>query len=473
MPIDDAAATPLPADPADLTLVEAARLIRATVLSPLDLVEAVLKRIERYDVTVRAYVHVEAVAARAAARAASREAFWNGADAPLRGIPIAVKDIVDVAGMPTRAGSLVLARAAAAAEDSAVVAALKKAGAIIIGKTNTHEFAYGVISDPTRNPWNLDHLPGGSSGGSAAALAAGMALGALGTDTAGSIRLPSALCGVVGLKPTHGRVEARGVIPLSTSLDHVGPMARSVEDVALLFDVLTSGSEEPSATMAALTPDGDLTSLRAGVVRPYFFDGLAPDVAAAFEAALAVYSDLGLTTVETALPGVDDTFAVGRAVQRPEATLYHRRYMHDGGHLYSDQVRESLLMGETFSAADYMRGQRVRAKLRALWIEVMDAAKLDILLTPTVPVLAPLKTPENTNSVVGNTLLHNTYPFNLVGFPALSLPCGFGEGDLPVGLQIIGRPGAEATILRVGHAFEQATNWRQRRPALTSSPIQP
>ncbi len=469
MTIDETTPTTLPTDPADLTLVEAARLIRATVLSPLDLVEAVLKRIDRLDTTVRAYVHVEAEAARTSARTASKDAFWNHAPAPLRGIPIAVKDIIDVAGMPTRAGSLVLARADAAKEDSAVVAALKRAGAIIIGKTTTHEFAYGVISDPTRNPWNLDHLPGGSSGGSAAALAAGMALGAVGTDTAGSIRLPSALCGVVGLKPTHGRIDTRGVIPLSTSLDHVGPMARGVEDAALLFDVLTADSEEPGATLAALTSDGDLASLRAAVVRPYFCDGLAPDVAAAFDDAFAVCSDLGLTVVETALPGVDDTFAVGRAVQRPEATLYHRRYLRDGGHLYTAQVRESLQMGEVFSAADYMRGQRLRAKLRALWIGVMDAAKLDVLLTPTVPVLAPAKTPEHTNSTVGNTLLHNTYPFNLVGFPALSLPCGFGEGDLPVGLQIVGRPGAEATILRVGHAFEQATTWRQRRPALTSS----
>jgi len=235
-----------------------------------------------------------------------------------------------------------------------------------------------------------------------------------------------------------------------------------------LFDIMTADGEEPGATMAALSSDLDLASLRAGVVRPYFCDGLAPDVAAAFEAALSVYADLGLTTVETALPGVDDTFAVGRAVQRPEATLYHRRYRHDEGHLYTAQVRESLEMGEAFSAADYMRGQRVRAKLRALWIEVMDAARLDVLLMPTVPVLAPLKTAENTNAAVGNTLLRNTYPFNLVGFPALTLPCGFGEGDLPVGLQIVGRPGAEAAILRAGHAFEQATGWRWRRPTLTA-----
>ncbi len=449
-----------------LTATEAARQVRAREISPVALVAAVLDRIARYDDVLRAFVTVTADAASAHAHAAER-AIATGAElGPLHGVPIAIKDIVDVAGVPTLAGSRVLA-GNVAARDAALVTALRAAGAIIIGKTTTHEFAYGVITAPTRNPWDVAYLPGGSSGGSAAAVAAGMAFGAVGTDTAGSIRLPAALCGAVGLKPTYGRVSCNGVIPLSWSLDHAGPIARDVADAALLLDVMTAGTERATRTRDAL--DEGIGGPRAGVARPYFFDGLEPAVARAMEGALDVLKILGVTLAEVALPDADLTFPVGRAVQRPEASVYHSRWLRRAPHLYTEEVRRNLEIGELFGAVDYVHAQRVRADLRRRWLAAMDAARVDVLLSPTVIVAAPPATPENTNAALGGTLLHNTYPFNLCGFPALSVPCGFSPDGLPIGLQIIGRPDDEAAVLRLGHAYEEATPWHNVRPPVGHS----
>ena len=447
-----------------LTATEAARQVRAGEVSSVALVDAVLDRIARHDDVLKAFVTVMADAASARARAADHAVASRAEVGPLHGVPIAIKDIVDVAGVPTLAGSRVLA-GNVAARDAALVTALRAAGAIIIGKTNTHEFAYGVITAPTRNPWDAAYLPGGSSGGSAAAVAAGMAFGAVGTDTAGSIRLPAALCGAVGLKPTYGRVSCNGVIPLSWSLDHAGPIARSVADTALLLDAMTAATERPTQARHALD-EGIVGGLRAGVARPYFFDGLEPAVARAMEGALDVVKSLGVTLAEAALPDTDLTFPVGRAVQRPEASVYHSRWLRRAPHLYTEEVRRNLEIGELFGAVDYVHAQRVRADLRRRWLAAMDDARLDVLLTPTVIVAAPPATPENTNAALGGTLLHNTYPFNLCGFPALSVPCGFSPDGLPIGLQIIARPDDEAAVLRLGHAYEEATPWRNVRPPI-------
>lgn len=455
-----------------LTIREASLQMSAGALSPVELTTALLSAIEARDSRVRAYLTVAADEAMAQARAAERAHAAGAARGPLHGVPLAIKDIVDVAGLPTTAGSRVLA-GNVASEDAALVAALRAAGAIILGKTNTHEFAYGVITPPTRNPWDLTRIPGGSSGGSAAALAAGMAPGAIGTDTAGSIRLPAALCGVVGLKPTYGRVSRHGVIPLSWSLDHAGPMTRSVADAALLLGVMAGGADpRDPATSDAPLPLPDLLAaldagahgLRVGVPRTYFYEQLEPEVEAAVEAALATLAGLGMELREVALPDAELTFAIGRAVQRPEAGAYHAARLRETPELYGDELRGDLELGQLFLATDYIHAQRLRATMRERWLEVMSG--LDVLVTPTVPSVAIPVEEGTTSGAVKGQLLHNTYPVNLVGFPALSLPCGLTSAGLPVGLQVIGRPFDEATVLRAGHAFEAATTWHTRRPPL-------
>jgi len=460
-----------------LTIEEAARLVRAQRVSPVELVEAALDRIDAYDDDVRAFLHVDAEGALAAASECERAIIAGDTVGPLCGIPIAVKDIVDVAGLPTTASSRVLAGNVAHA-DAAIVARLRAAGAVIIGKTNTHEFAYGVISAPTRNPWDLARIPGGSSGGSAAALAAGMSMGAIGTDTAGSIRLPSALCGVTGLKPTYDVVDRHGIIPLSWSLDHTGPMARGVADVALLLaamapDVGTRVGDEgraedmqgrADAVLAQL--DRPVKGLRIGVPRPYFYDDLDPEVEAAVAQALRALGHLSMKECQVELPDVALTFAVGRAVQRPEASAYHQKTLRATPELYEDETRRDLELGALYLATDYLQGQRVRAQLRERWLAVLR--EVDVLITPTVPVAAPPVPAEGGggSGVVKGTLLRNTYPFNLVGFPALSVPCGFTSAGLPIGLQIVGRPHEDLTVLRVGHYYQQASAWQTRRPPL-------
>jgi len=460
-----------------LPIEEAARLVRARRVSPVDLVEATLDRIDAHDDGVRAFSYVDDEGALAAAEECERAIMAGGAFGPLCGIPIAVKDIVDVAGLPTTAGSRILA-GNVARDDAAIVARLRAAGAVIIGKTNTHEFAYGVISAPTRNPWDLARIPGGSSGGSAAALAAGLSMGAIGTDTAGSIRLPSALCGVAGLKPTYDLVERHGVIPLSWSLDHAGPMARTCADVALLLAAMAPDvgarvrgkgrakdmQGRADAVLAQL--ERPVKGLRMGVPRPYFYDSLDPEVAAAVEQALRALGHLGMKEREAALPDVALTFAVGRAVQRPEASAYHQKTLRTTPELYEDETRRDLELGALYLATDYLQGQRVRAQLRERWLAVMQ--EVDLLVMPTVPVAAPPAPAEGAggSGVVKGTLLRNTYPFNLAGFPALSVPCGFTSAGLPIGLQIVGRPHEDLTVLRVGHYYQQASAWHAKRPPL-------
>jgi len=454
-------------DLAYLSLVAATRLMRARELSPVDLARALLARIDAHDGRIHAFLTVDRKGALDAARRAERALAAGEDTGPLTGVPLAIKDIVDVAGQPTTAGSRVLA-GNVATTDATLVATLRAAGASILGKTNTHEFAYGVITSPTRNPWDPTRIPGGSSGGSAAALAAGMAPGAIGTDTAGSIRLPAALCGVVGLKPTYGRVDLHGVIPLSWSLDHGGPLARTVADVALLFDILTGsatrdlGDNPPASPFAE---GDDIRRPRVGVPRAYFYERLEPAVANAVDAALRTLESLGAEVREVDLPDVGLTFAVGRAVQRPEASAYHRERLRATPELYGPEVRVDLELGELFLATDYVHAQRVRASLRDRWLAVMD--DVDLLVTPTVPIVAPPATDDILSGPIKGTLLRNTYPFSLVGFPSLSLPCGMSPDGLPVGLQLTGRPFAEATVLRIGQGYEQATPWHAMRPLLT------
>jgi aspartyl-tRNA(Asn)/glutamyl-tRNA(Gln) amidotransferase subunit A len=403
------------------------------------------------------------------------------------GIPIGLKDLISTRGIRTTAGSRVLADWVPDA-DAPIAQYMARAGTVLVGKTNTHEFAYGTFSLPTRNPWDVERIPGGSSGGSAAAVAVGECLGAVGTDTGGSIRIPAACCGVTGFKPTYDLVSTAGIIPLSWSLDHTGPIARSVRDCALLLDALTDYELfEPLRPLPG-NPDGaemryvDATTdaaaaiagLRLGVPASYFFTRVDPEVGAAVRAAIQVLAGLGAVVEEVEVPAaLDDLFAVYRAVQRPEAHTAHvdAGWFPDLAERYGPAVRVALERGAEYSAAEYIRAQRA---VQAFAVEMAALlARVDALLTPTLPIVAPrVDELDRPIQVVGQAeeaglaLLRLTFPFNLSGQPALTVPCGFNRDGLPVGLQIVGRQFDEATVLRLGHAYQLATDWHLRRPSL-------
>jgi aspartyl-tRNA(Asn)/glutamyl-tRNA(Gln) amidotransferase subunit A len=354
--------------------------------------------------------------------------------------------------------------------DSTCVARLQGAGGVMLGKLITHEFAWGIQSPgdrfkPARNPWNLDHIPGGSSSGSGAALAAGLCTGALGTDTGGSIRGPASFSGIVGLKPTYGRCSRAGVASLSWTLDHTGPMARSVEDCAYLLQTLAG--HDPLDPASSQVPVGDyvgalgasIRGLRIGVVRDYFFDGADPEVAGAFEQAMDVFRGLGVEVRDVTIPHIWDapSFMV---IMASEAFAYHERDLRERPHLYGDLLRERLMSGGLYTSGEYVQAMRLRERLRHEMLDVLGT--VDVLATPTSPKPAP------TFPAMWDTTLgfprSNTPPFNLSGLPALALPDGFSSAGLPISLQLAGRPFDEATVLRAGHAYEQATDWHRRRP---------
>ncbi|HEY7983622.1 MAG TPA: amidase [Ktedonobacterales bacterium] len=470
-----------------LTLADASALLAAGACTAEELARHCLDRIAAVDGRVSAFVTVTTERALADAHQAdARLAAGRDDDRPLVGIPIALKDLIATRGIRTTASSRVLADWTPAA-DAVPARALAAAGTVLLGKTRTHEFAYGAYSLPTRNPWDLERVPGGSSGGSAAAIAAGLALGAVGSDTGGSIRIPAACCGVSGFKPTLGLVSTEGVIPLSWTLDHVGPIARSVRDCALLLDGLMEYELfEPRRPLPGLEgadalryadATGDhtatLAGLRLGVPTSYFFDHVDPEVEAAVRAAIRMLAALGAEVVDVEVPAaLGGLFAVYRAVQRPEALTAHQ----DAGWWparaddYTAPVRAALQRGAEYSAVDHIRAQRARVAFAA----EMDAllTRVDALLTPTLPLVAPrvaeLDRPitiQGREEDAGLALLRLTFPFDMSGQPALTVPCGFAAG-MPIGLQIVGRQFDEATVLRVGHAYQRDTNWHLRRPVL-------
>jgi aspartyl-tRNA(Asn)/glutamyl-tRNA(Gln) amidotransferase subunit A len=368
--------------------------------------------------------------------------------------------------------------------DATVVTRLRAAGAIPLCKTNTHEFAFGTQTPPTRNPWDTTRSPGGSSGGSAAALAAGELPGALGTDTGGSIRIPASWCGVTGLKPTYGLVSRAGIVPLSWSYDHAGPMARTVEDCALLLDALAGydpadpdSIDVPLLDYAAALgtsrdPEAAVRGTRIGLPDRYFFEQLDPEVERAVRETARTFERLGAIVEEVAVPdGIEDLFdGAYRAVQRPEAYTYHsdQGWLTTRAERYSPVVRANIERGAEYSAADYIRGQQRRRTLT----DAMRATlgRVDALLTPTVPVPAPpIDTYDaafilNAHEIVAGSLRF-TFPFDLTGQPALSLPCGFTAGGLPIGAQLVAGHFNEATLLRLGHAYQRVTDWHTRLPA--------
>ena len=456
-----------------LTIADAAPLIRERKLSPVELTDACLARIEAVEPQINAFITVTADEARASARRAADEITRGEYLGPLHGIPVALKDLFATAGVRTTAGSKIMADNVPDA-DSDPTARLRVAGAVLLGKLNQHEFAYGATGvnphyGACRNPWDAGRITGGSSSGSGAAVAAGECVGALGTDTGGSIRIPASLCGVVGLKPTFGRVSRRGVIPLSWSLDHVGPLTRSVEDAGLVLNAIAgqdpddaSSSPEPVPDFTAGLRDG-VRGLRVGVPREFFFDNVDPEVDAAVRKAIGVLEGLGATVREVSLPLIVESPAAVTAIMLPEALTYHRKWMAERPDDYGEDVRYRLELGATYLAVHYIEAQRFREMIVRRWREeVFD--KVDVLAMPaTMGAALPIEVGDLSATF---QLIRNTNPLNLLGIPAVSVLCGFTASHLPIGLQLAGRWWNEQAVLRAAYAYEQATDWHTLTPPL-------
>ncbi|WP_371525531.1 amidase family protein [Streptomyces sp. NBC_01283] len=443
--------------PFELSLADAARAMAAKELSPVELTDSVLDRIGAVEARLQAYVAVAAESARSSAVRAERELADGASRGPLHGIPMGLKDLIDAQGMPTTASSRVR-EGHVAARDSAVAARLSEARAVLLGKTHTHEFAYGLTTPQTRNAWDHSRVAGGSSGGSAVAVAAGEATFALGTDTGGSIRVPAALNGVVGLKPTYDLVPRRGVTSLSWSLDHVGPLTRTVEDASLVLAALVGGAAAPSA---GATPEGDLAGLRVGVPRNYYFERISPEVEEGVRRAIGQLQELGAELVEVEIPFTRYILPTQWGLMVPEASAYHEQTLRSVPDLYAPDVRVLLEAGELVSAGDYLRAQRARTLMREAWAKLLGS--VDVIAAPTVPMTAAeavresVEWADGTVEAVSESYVRLSAPANIAGVPALTLPVGQDHAGLPIGMQLMGRPLDEATVLRVGRAYEVAT----------------
>ncbi|WP_298036131.1 Asp-tRNA(Asn)/Glu-tRNA(Gln) amidotransferase subunit GatA [uncultured Desulfuromonas sp.] len=478
----------------ELTLRELQRMLADKKVSSAELTRAFLARIAEADARVNAYVTVCEDQALAAAAEADRR-IAAGEAGPLTGIPVALKDIFNTEGVRTTCASKILDNYVAP-YDATAWARLKQSGAVLLGKLNMDEFAMGSSNEnsaygPTRNPWNPETVPGGSSGGSAACVAARMAAAALGTDTGGSIRQPASHCGVVGLKPTYGRVSRYGVIAYASSLDQVGPVARDVEDCAAMLQAVAGHDPADSTSVDTPVPDyleslrEGVKGLRIGLPKEYFIEGLDPDVKAAVEGAIAVYRSLGAEFVEVSLPHTDYAVACYYLIATAEASSNLARYdgvrygerVDEGGGLidmynrsraagFGDEVKRRIMLGtyalsSGYYDAYYLKAQKVRTLVRQDFLDAF--AKVDVLLTPVAPTPA-FNIGEKTGDPLQMYLSDIfTIPVNLAGTCGMSLPCGLSAGGLPIGLQLVGKPFGEADILRAGHAFEQATVWHEKK----------
>ena len=450
-------------------ILEISEQLRKRTVSPVELTQHCLQRITKLNPLLNAFITVTADSAIAEARQAEREigqGKWRG---PLHGIPVGLKDLIDTAGVKTTAASALL-KDRIPARDAEVVRKLRAAGVVILGKQNLHEFAYGgssIISyfGEARNPWNPEHITGGSSGGSAAAVAAGLGFAAIGTDTAGSVREPAAACGIVGLKPTYGRVSVEGVIPLSISLDHVGPLTTSVADAAAVFDAIAESDPKAAPGIAGQPPISTpgTRNLRIGVPRKYFFDGLDSEISAAVEDALTTFKKIVSQVSDIELDVPED-----RSLQSAESYEYHAESVARAPELYDPETLRRIRAGEKYSAEDRARAitelQQERRKIQLTFREV------DVLVTPTLPIspprIADLKQHPEKLRPAELLLLRNTRPFNVWGLPAISIPCGFTREGLPIGLQIAGPHWSESTVLAVARAYERVTEWHKNKPSL-------
>ena len=462
-----------------LTMASAARRLRNGSLSSVELTRTVLERIAALNPKTNAFIAVTSERALAEAERADKALESGQRVGFLHGVPLSIKDLIDTAGIRTTAASRVFADRIPA-DDAAVVRRLAEAGAVLVGKTNLHEFAFGVTNvnphyGPARNPWNLERMSGGSSGGSAVSVALSMALGSLGSDTGGSIRIPSALCGTVGLKPTYGLVSLNGVIPLSPTLDHVGPIARTVEDAAILLEAIAGfDARDPCSVDVPARPysrelDGGVAGLRLGVPRKPFFERLESGVGRAVEEALGVLERLGAKPIEIEVADTASHEEIFRNIATPEVYDYHAKYLETGPELYGADVRRRIQPGRDMPAVDYVNAQRDRVALKSAVAALFE--DVDLLVLPALPITAPLIEQsvidwgDETEPVL-RALTRTTRLANLTGLPAISLPCGFSDSNQPIGLQMIGRGFEESTVLRAAYAYEQTAGWYARRPPL-------
>ncbi len=458
-----------------LTIHELSLKLRNREISPVELTHDCLARIEKLNPALNAYITVTAESALDQARQAEWEIYHGKHLGPLHGIPIGLKDIIDTAGVRTTAASAQF-KERVPTEDAEVVRRLRAGGAVILGKQNLHEFAYGGSSmisffGEIHNPWDTARIAGGSSGGSAASVAAGLGYAAVGTDTAGSIRLPAAYCGVVGLKPTYGRVSTRGVVPLSSSYDHVGPITTSVYDAALMLQVLSAyDSAEPFANRPAQSFvsafDEYPENLRIGVPRPFFFDDLHPEIADAIEKAIDIFRRLQAEIHDIKLEVPTD-----RTLASAEAYAYHKQFVERSPELYQAATLQRINSGAKIDANDAHRAARDLQESRHAIQEIFN--EVDVLLTPTVPIpppkIADLKANPDTLRPQELIMLRNTRPFNVWGIPTISIPCGFTKDGLPIGLQLAAAPWRGIVLLQAAEEYEQATEWDKKRPSSINS----
>jgi aspartyl-tRNA(Asn)/glutamyl-tRNA(Gln) amidotransferase subunit A len=461
------------------TLASLSRALRKKEISPVEVTRAYLERIDAFDRKINAFLTLLPEPALKAAYQAERNILKGRMLSPLHGIPFAVKDLFFTRGIRTTCGSKIL-RNFMPNHDAAVIERLQASGAVLLGKLNMHEFAYGATSvnphyGPVRNPWDMKRITGGSSGGSAAALVSSFVPLTLGTDTGGSIRIPSALCGCAGLKPTYGRISRYGVYPLCWSLDHPGPMARGSADLAMAMNVLAGyDSRDPSAAPTSV-PDyakgltEDLKGIRLGVPATYYFERLTPEVRNAVGEAIGTLKRLGAKVRMVSIPHLAaaslSAFILLLAEGAASLEKWHRTRPLDLG----DDVRSRLNLGATLMAAQYLKAQRIRRRVRDEFAAIFQ--KVDAIVTPQLPVTAPLIGQEKVcwgkkTEAVPSALTRFTRIYNLVGIPSLSIPCGFSPSGLPIGLQVAGKAFDEKTVLKVGHAYEVATPWKDLHPSL-------
>jgi len=463
-----------------LTLAEAARRVKAKEVSPVELVEASLERISQVDGRLAAFIRVFEQEARQVAKAAEMMVLAGHDLGPLHGVPVALKDNVAVRGFPTTAGSKVLADWVPQ-QDATVARRLRQAGAVFVGKLNMHEFAWGGTSDnphygTVRNPWNLERFPAGSSGGSGAAVAARSCYGAIGTDTGGSIRLPSAVNGIVGIRPTYGRVSNHGIVPLAWSMDTAGPMARTVEDCALMFEAIAGHDPKDASTARVPVSDylaalgGGVKGLRIGVVPGYFFHHLQPAVLQAVRQALDTMVTCGGQLVEVEIEHIHGNISAQLTIEAAEPSTYHQRWLRQRPDDYGEDVRTLLEVGELLLATHYLQAQRYRGLLRGEFMKAFE--RVDVFVCPTLPFTATrigemkVVIENGVEEDMLSAIMQFTGVPSLTGLPSLNVPCGFDADGLPIGMQLIGRPFSEATLFRTGAAFQAATDFHLRAPVL-------
>ncbi|MFV0533111.1 MAG: amidase [Cumulibacter sp.] len=452
--------------PREMTMVDLATAIAQREISPREVVESSLECIEALEPQVGAFATVTADHARAQAVAAEKDILAGRYRGPLHGIPIAIKDLINTAGIATTSSSQVRA-GYVPEDDAAVIRSLNSAGAVMVGKAHTHEFAFGATTPTTRNPWDLSRIPGGSSGGTAAAIAYGAVHAGLGSDTGGSIRIPAALCGTVGLKPTYGLVPRTGVTSLSWSLDHVGPLTRNVADAAFMMNAIATydggdpaSVRRPSENYARLLSSG-IEGMRIGVPTNWFTEHVDAEVASATSAGIEVLLSLGAEIVEVEIPMTTHLTAMEWAIMMPEASAYHRKAMRNCPELFTEETRQLLEVGETILATDYVDALRMRQLFKAAWMDMM--ADCDVLVAPStfapaVPAEDPVyEFPDGRVEAATPGYVRLSLPMNLTGLPSLQIPCGLNSSGLPLGLQIMGKPFSEASLLGVGAAYEAAT----------------